>query len=442
MSKVNTDEEQIEKYKKELAKLDEYFRQKGSIHVEFTPKKIKNLEIMGIIPEELSLWFFKNKAEINQQKTDMKTYYNNIKNESPIVSLQPNGSIINAYENAVKSAQLLKLLAENRALLEREDEALKCQLFSSVDIENEFGASKIIMDRICHLEELIKKTKLKEIAPNEWLLYSIIPDEKSEKEIEKTRDYKGAAGPIGLEYSFSATSKQEAEKLCDFYKKEMIGKGILTYLAFSKMANVTKRFSYRVRLTQVMELTIDSKRKSYFTQKEKWEFWRTVKLLERTKLTIEFSPKGKNNKKQKTSLEKISLEPRMLNIEAKISSKNAPPKFVVVTMPNLEKLKDKAMLATPITNSTLKLKPIRLINLAAYIQTRQAQRRGKAITLDEGSLIEKSGLLETAKSNPRMATKRLKDALNELTTKGIIGGWGKNTNGGHTIVPREQKKSE
>jgi hypothetical protein len=305
-----------------------------------------------------------------------------------------------------------RLLWENRGSSTLEN--LSNQFIKGIDPRFEFPSPKVIMDRLYHLPELMEKATLINITDNEWILNARIPTN-----IKSNQDYKGDAGPIGIEYSFSASSKEEAEKISESYKKEIIENGFKVYLAFSKMMEIKKSFQYSCKLIDVMKLISDPERKNPFTQKERADFFRILLLLERTKLTIEIRFNIKGAKKHTT--EKVSIEQRLLDINLK-DKKRKVPSFVGVSMLDADKFKNKGTKATRIANNTLLLTS-RRITFSAIIQTRFEQRSGLEISYDESNLIKLAGLEETARSNPTVAKKRLRDDLNEFHQQGILSGW-------------------
>ncbi len=279
-------------------------------------------------------------------------------------------------------------------------------LFNSIDNSNFFGVTKHFMDRFYHLPQLLKESVLRHISGNDY-------------EIRSQIGMKGrAAGSVGLIYDFTASSFEEAQMIEKDYKDRMLGEATRVLLAYWKRANKKKMFHFVDRLSDVMFEIADEKREIYFSTKEKTEFWQNTKILMRTQLTIECEVKPKWSKKPQL----LRIPHRMLEIKADLSDlleKNYPNE-VAITVLDPVHFKERASMATAITNSTLKLRPSDIM-LALTLQTRGAQRRDSpAMPFKESDLIDLANLSRTARSNVRTARARLSKKIGALRSRGII----------------------
>ena len=104
-------------------------------------------------------------------------------------------------------------------------------LFNNIDISQEFGIASIVSSNsLYHLEELLKEMKLHR-------LYETIYEAKS-----SVKNSSGEA--ISLNYSFQASTEEEAERVLKEYKSIMITKGLKVWLAHWLMANKQGRVEY------------------------------------------------------------------------------------------------------------------------------------------------------------------------------------------------------
>ncbi len=441
---VSKNKEALQKALKESNEWARVAKANGSIY--YTTEQFKNMIELGHIPEELGERWLKNLEEMSKQAGEIMEFRKQNPDADPnevILKFFKPRTIDDVHADIELNKVIFELLSSKRDVLENASDLniINLQLFKNIDPHYDFPTIKAIMDRMFHFHELMKKAKLYQLAnSDEWILSATIGEDKKDFIGDTAGDYKGDAGPIGFEYSFSASSQEEAVKNSEAYKKEMLENGIKVYVAFSKMMHEKSSPHFSCKITDVMKLTADPERKAYFTQKEKADFWRTTRILERTKLTIVIPVRieKKIRTKYTTVTEKVSIDLRMLNINLKDATRKIPS-FFQVSILDVNKFKDKSTLATGIAHTTLLLKPNRRVAFGVLLQIFLEQQRGKIRTRDESSLIELAGLHDTAKSNISVARARLREDLDELKSKGIISGWSEKS-GRYTFEPPAQKK--
>ncbi len=317
------------------------------------------------------------------------------------------GQRLGSRKDTVLNRAIRKLIAKKDIMSEPSIDSLP-ELFKSVDKEECFGITKPLMDRIYHLPTLLKNAKIREISGNQWILASSV----------KTP----SMGEIGLQHTFNAKSEKEAQE----YKKDYIEwfptRGLKVFSAYWKMACEERLFSFGAELTKIMGIASSEDRTSFFTVKEKGQFWADSIKLETTKLTVTLDmPKGKKKP------EKLTFEHRMLDIGARsnqISEERYPNKIGVKIL-NTEDFKRQSQIGTAIKNNTLKLHP-RDILLALSLQAREAQTMDKEVnTYDEAFMFARANLEKTANSNKSKARSDLKGKLERFEKEGVIAGFSK-----------------
>ena len=82
----------------------------------------------------------------------------------------------------------------------------------------------------------------------------------------------------------------DALKALEEYKECMLSKGLRAWMAYWRVANEYADTAYTCRMIKVMEKIANADRNaSFFSQKEKNDFWSTTRMLTNTRIKIEKS---------------------------------------------------------------------------------------------------------------------------------------------------------
>ena len=293
-------------------------------------------------------------------------------------------------------------------------------LFNSIDPKNSFALTKALTDRLYRLPELLENIECEQISRDEWELTS------------KTKTK--SMGEIGISHRFNAKNVEDAAEYKAKFASWLQTSGLKTLMAYWKEAGEKNKFQFPIQLTEVMLHTASVGRRSYFSTKEKREFWADTRKLENTKLTLQISLKGRGNRT-------VQVEHRLVDVSAtiKTDTEGAVPTTAIIKVLNPEEFERQAQIGCAIHNNTLKLHP-KDIMLALTIQGRGAQRRGKDLTFDENSLLNRANQTKTAQSNIRKARATLKKKLDVFVDAELIDSHSKSGDK-HTIHQRKLKKS-
>jgi hypothetical protein len=425
----------IEKYREKHKEVEEYLRSQGDTQVAYSPGHIKMLADLGKIPQELASWFFKDYEAKRMQYNEFQNF---IKNNPDIpveerhrhffkegaLSPEENAKV---YEDMALGGQLLMCLLQNRHLLSSEPlipVSPTRSLFNDINIVEEFGIANCISNSLYHLEELLKNMVIDKLYENMYEAKSSVKNTKGEA--------------ISLNYSFQATSQEEAERILSEYKSIMVSKGLKVWLAHWLMANKQGRVEYSCPMIEIMKLIADEDREAFFSVKEKEEHWALTKILEMSKLKRE-----RKVKKKGTGTEIVQwVEQPLVEILGGEKEMTAEEKYptaiaVRVLMPRLDK---KGFAPTIYKNSTLLLSPSDMF-LAFKLQTRATQQAHgtKNLHVDWDFIFEAGNLQATALSNQRGARAKARKKMDRLKESEIIEKWDEELMG-VCVTPQKQKR--
>jgi hypothetical protein len=293
-------------------------------------------------------------------------------------------------------------------------------LFNNIDKNKDMGIVRALVDSLYHLEKILSDMKLSNLYENVYLAKGSIINSKGET--------------ISLEYTFHATSSSNALSALEEYKSIMIKKGLRTWMAYWCTANQKGCLEYKCSLTEVMKWTSGETRESYFSQKEKEEFWSLTKMLEMTKLSRSKVEKRLNKTKEKSFIQWI--EQPLIEVcggERPLDG-NCPINLAVrVLMPNIGK---KSYVPASYKISTLSMNP-NDIYLAFIIQTRASQMGHEDLFFKWDYLFEIGNLQQTAVSNPRTAKSKIRLKMDKLKKVQIVDSCDVQDNG-LTIYPKRR----
>lgn len=424
----------IEKYKEKVREVEVYLRDQGETQISYSPEHIKMLVKSGNIPQELGTWFFKNHEESYNQHKEMQEFIKNNPDMPPEERhkhffkegpLSPEESA-KLYEDMALSSQLLMYLLKNRNLIDNASSPTSSSqtLFNDVDISEEFGIANCMANSLNHLSEILKNMSLTKLYENMF-------EAKGSAKNSKGED-------ISLTYTFQATSKDEAEAILKNYQSTMVTKGLKIWMSHWMMANKVGRVEYICPMIEIMKLISDEERESFFSVKEKEEFWALTKMLSMSKLVRE-----KKVKKRGTNTEVVQwVEQFLVEIvggekEMTVEDKYPTDIAVRVLMPRIDK---KGFAPITYKNTSGQLSPSDVL-LAFMLQTRAGQmgRGSKNLHLDWDFIFEAGNLQTTALSNQRGARAKARKKMDRLQENEIIEKWDEEFLG-VCVTPKKQKK--
>ncbi len=429
--------EVIEKHKDNMKSAEDYLRNyKGDSQISYTPHHIKKLMEENIIPKELGLWWLKRTDEMSRDFHEKQEFIKNNPNlsqEERMGLFYKSGELspeetAKSYEDAALSSELYICLLQNRQFLDLDfsiPEKINKKLFANIDIKKDIGIVRAIADSIYHLGKILREMTHEKLYENMYVAKGNAINSKGET--------------ITLEYTFRASTSEDADIAMQEYKNIMLKKGLKTWMAYWCSANEFGMVEYKCQLVDVMKWSADDERESYFSQKEKEEFWALTKMLGMTKLSrskiVRKQGKGREYRQWiEQPLVEIFGGERLLETEDKYPASIA----VRVLMPNMGR---KSFVPATYNISTAKLNPSE-IYLPFIIQTRasQMQRGEKEIFFEWDYLFELGNLQQTAISNSRMAKAKIRQKMEKLKTGNIIEGYEEELIG-INVQPRKTKKS-
>lgn len=291
---------------------------------------------------------------------------------------------------------------------------MKCYktLFNNIDRNEDMGIVRALVDSLYHLERILSDMKPTNLYENVYIAKGSIVNSKGET--------------ISLEYTFRAESGPGASSALEDYKSIMIKKGLRTWMAYWCTANQKGSVEYQCSLTEVMKWTSGEGRESYFSQKEKKEFWSLTKMLEMTKLTRSKVEKRSNKVKEKSFIQWIEQPLVEVCGGERPLDGNCPTSLSVrVLMPNIGK---KSYAPASYRISTLSLNP-NDIYLAFLIQTRASQMGQEDLFFKWDYLFEIGNLQQTAASNLQTAKAKIRLKVDKLKKGKIIAACSEQGNG-------------
>ena len=241
---------------------------------------------------------------------------------------------------------------------------------------------------------------------------------------------------------------KKPEEAFKAFIEDMLGEALKVFLAYWAYAYDQGAVPLLGHMTDIMNLTKNSKRETSFSVEEKRRFWELSSLLEETYLTISF----------KIKIEEITIKHPFLTISTTAceTTKNlkslkecaAPnlitqrgyPDRVGYSVLDPDKFKEKANLATEVSKGTIKLHKQDIL-LALSCQIRATQLRKKDFSMfDRNFMIARGNLEETDEANPRQADKRLEEKLGRLKDAQTIGEFSEKE--GKYLIRKPNKKTQ
>lgn len=295
------------------------------------------------------------------------------------------------------STSLRKILSVKEIIYNFQKDQGSHALFSyNINHDTDFGISKPCAEGISNLPELLYTSTFEPIYDNLWRLSAKIKSNKKDLEIT-------------LEYQFLASSKEEANKMAEYYKDTLKKGGLKVLLAYWKKATDLGKITYTCALRDIMELCSSANRNSYYNMEERKRFWMLTRILENTKMSFPLT--REENRRKKT----VNVEHRFLEIlNRSIEEEEGCPIEIKVRVIDNEVFAEQTQLATAIANNILSLDENDIM-LAFSLEVRSSQRREhRGISVDNDYLFEKGNLSKTAEKNPRMAKKCGKEKLDRL----------------------------
>jgi len=293
-----------------------------------------------------------------------------------------------------KQITVLRHVLSIQEKIKQEKEKMTLLFKEHVDPLEEIGITKAFADRLNHLPDLLENSKL--IYPKKGSSEFYVSAELQEKNL-------GAIGSIGLLYTLQYQNQKSPEEAHKDYIKIITSNGLKILLAYWAYACDQKSFIFTAKLTDIMKIT---DRKSYFSTKEKREFWSQTQLLENTKLTFTFKHKGQ--------LIQFKHPLLQITVTTNYEHNESYPNQITVQVLNPHDFEETTNLATAISRGTTQLDP-KDIMLALTLQIRASQRRDYTHSkYDKNFLIQRGHLQKTQESNPRIVNKRLKEKLTRI----------------------------
>ncbi len=290
-----------------------------------------------------------------------------------------------------------------------EEDKMPKKFKAGIDKES-FGTPKHIMDRIPYLPRLLGDSELKRFKDGSYKVLSSISA--------------GSMGTIGLEYTVPYIDDKTPEEIHERYKQIMCEDALKAFLACWDYATHKGFFNFLANVTDIMGMSCDSERESYFSVKEKKHFWEMLRLLEATKLTITLPYKGKWITVNHQMLGITITGAAQKNQELEVGYLDRVHYRVLSPDAFQETAKWATELATKISKGTVKM-AVEDICFALNLQIRAAQRKSYSGSqpTDEKHLAQLAGIEKTFKSNARVGRKRIEEKLDRSKEAGAIADW-------------------
>ena len=342
----------------------------------------------------------KNSKSIKEESSLLIRENNSVSVDNRVVTHDIN-ALVDNVDNTISSSELDKINPEIR-------------LFSDINIHDSFGIPRQITDPYSKMKHVLEIAELKSDKNGYYI---------------RGETLLSNGDKLALEHDFNTHSKEDALSSFETYKECMLSKGLRAWMAYWKMANENGNTEYTSSMIKIMEKVSDADRSaSFFSQKEKNDFWLTTRMLTNTRIKIEKSIDKKMQWIEQPLIEILGGE--------RENDKTYPD---VVQVSLLRKPHVKFFPAV-YKNSTLNLHP-KETNLAFYIQTRAAQleKGNRIIRMDWPMLFSYGGVEKTAKSNSRMAKSNIHKKIKKLIEEGIVEAYSEYPSG-LMITPKIQKK--
>ncbi len=435
---MNQDEyiKEIAKYKDQIREIESQGRQQGNTSMYYTTEDFKELIESGKMPKELGDWYLQYIDEKNQKFKRWQKFLADNPNMSeedkwthfygPARTLSLEESLKTYAEMAnlghihnimwgLKSANLVKQ-ADPQEILES-----NIQLFKNIDHDDNFGISYGNANVMYYLSGLIDNEPLHEYADN-WKAKGSTVDSYGRK--------------INLEYDFKASSKEDAVRVVKEYKDMMTTKGIQTWMAYWKIANVSGRPEFTCPLIAIMKCLSIETRKNRFDPEERQRFWNITKTLQKTRISMErYVRTDAKGKKIMQWIEQPLIE--ILGGEKEEEASEKYPLTISVRIRSAQ-LGSKEFAPALYKNEILKLNPNDAY-LAFALSTRYGQKK-ESSDFDWDYIFGLGGLQGTAKTNPREAKIKARKKLTRLKKANILDGIKENGNKVRPIIKPFQTK--
>jgi hypothetical protein len=300
-------------------------------------------------------------------------------------------SIENIKENEQPELLSMNQVAQTLEII-LSQEIIPPRFYSNIDPKEEFAITRILGDKIPHLQKLLDDILIVPIDSTTYILQS---------EIKIT-----ASKSLKLEHRLHATNDEEAKIIGRIVKKKIEAAVLKAWLGCWSIANKKRKFTFTCHLTEIMN-ECNPNREVYFNSSEKAEFYDHLRILENTKFVHTNSYKVRGKEKYE------SYEIRMLEIHKHSGDKDEPPINITMTVFNSAAFQygKLAFVALGVKHKTLGLHSDDTF-LATILQVRKNQMmNAEVISIDRDTLIERAGLSKTNKSNKSHANKLLINKL-------------------------------
>jgi hypothetical protein len=417
--------ETLKTYQDKIDEIAEYLqsREEGIIH--FSTETVRELAAAGHISKEVSDWFFDNEEQLlnGPPKFSSKNHSFSLEDlrQNPEKATTHLRDLTNNAKTAVLSGQLIMCLLQNQ------HPQTQRTLFTDIDGTENFGISHCVSNALYHLEGILEKMNLVPIEGNVYEARGKITNSTGEA--------------IGLTYSFQASSLEEANKNLREYKNIMLTKGLKTLLSHWVMANRQGDTDFACPMIEIMKLSSDENRNSFFSVKEKEEHWAITKMLGMSRLSRE-----RMSKKRGTNTPVVQwIEQPLVEIIGGEKEMTAEDKYpttlaVRVLMPKMDK---KGFAPNRYVTKLLRLGNSDIL-LAYKLQTRSAQRGRGSQELHFGwdFIFEAGNLQATAHTKKAVAKAQARKKMDRLQESGVIEKWDEELLGVRITPIKQTRKKE
>jgi hypothetical protein len=415
----------IKIYQDKLDEVTEYLQSREEGVIRFSTQTVRELAEAGLISKEVSDWFFENEEQLlnGPPKFSPKDHSFSLEDlrQNPEKAITDLNDLMSNAKTAILSGQLIM------CLLQHQNIPTQRTLFTDADGTENFGISNCISNALYHLKEILEKTALVQMSDNMYEARGKITNATGEA--------------IGLTYSFPASSQEEAEKALSEYKSAMLTKGLKTLLAHWVMANRQGNFDFACPMIEIMKLSSDEDRESFFSVKEKEEHWAITKMLGMSRLSRE-----RTCKKRGTNTPVVQwIEQPLVEIiggEKEMTAEDKYPTMLAVRvlMPRIDK---KGFAPNVYVTRLLRLGNSDIL-LAYKMQTRSAQmgRGSRELHFDWDFIFEAGNLQTTANTKKAVAKAQARKKMDRLQESGVIEKWDEELLGVRVTPVKQTRKKK
>ena len=215
----------------------------------------KNIPRLKIIPVT------KKEALTISAKKDIKKELENLDNKQEFFDHLKDKKEITTTLEGIQTIQVEP--EQVASFLQRQE--MPSSLYKSVDPTTEFGIARFIADQVNHLPRLLENATVTACgSPSNYKIYA-------DKKLSRGQK-------LSFNYGFIARTDKEAMEIAGKIKKKLTGTVLKIWLACWEIGNERKKLSFSVLLTEIMK-RCHPERKSYFSEKEKEEFYEEIKRL-------------------------------------------------------------------------------------------------------------------------------------------------------------------